>query len=967
MRVPFALLLFALMPSAVLADVSDYIGRPIASVRLMTEGHETTDPALLHVVETVAGAPLSMVQVRESIVHLFSLGQFEDVRADAALEGGRVVLRYDLVPIHPITRVRFEGHTDRPGIDTGTLQRALTDRFGVTPPAGRTADMVQVVTNLLAQQGYRRATVTPSVQIEHAPERALVTLTIDPGARTTVGTVEIVGTPSVARDEFLRRLGLVAGAPFEREALDARIDRYVEERRRSGYYEVKVTPTITFDDDERTAQVTLVVNPGPHVRVVFAGDPLPSDVRADLVPVQREGSVDEDLLEDSTGRIEDYLRNNGYRDARAPHTRERSDGELVITFTIRRGPQYRVGSLEITGNSVIARAEFEGGLRLREGQPFSDSRLDADASLIEDLYRRRGYASAKVQPAAVPHPTANPSAPVPVDVRLDVLEGAQSFVDSVSFAGTRGISEAELRSKIGLQPGAPYVPGQLAADRDAIAATYADRGYENATVTPVPEFSADNTRVRITFSVSEGPQVFVDHVLIAGNVRTASSAIEQQLQLKAGDPLSLSKINDSQRRLLGLGLFRRARIDELRHGDESRRDLLVTVEESPPSTVGYGFGGEGRLLQVPSSTEGGTPAQRLQIAPRAFTQYSRRNLFGKAQSINLFASVSVPLNQTTASGGLPEYQFLGTYREPRLFDTPTDGLLNVTVEQQIRSSFTFRRDIGTAQVSRRLARGLFVTGAYQIQRTELLVVNVTDQNISQLIGRLFSKTPLRLSGFTASVIRDTRNDQANPTDGQYFSVNGQFDAVGIGSEVGFAKSFFRAQTFRTLPHSNGIVFAANASLGLAEEFDRNVPIPEPERFFAGGDTTNRGFALDTLGVRHDPPDTNVDTIDSNGFPIGGNATVILNGELRVPVRGGLSVVGFVDSGNVYQRVAQLNLGELRSAVGFGIRYQSPFGPLRVDLGFKTHVNTFSCGTDTEPLKMCPESRPALQISFGQAF
>ncbi len=134
-----------------------------------------------------------------------------------------------------------------------------------------------------------------------------------------------------------------------------------------------------------------------------------------------------------------------------------------------------------------------------------------------------------------------------------------------------------------------------------------------------------------------------------------------------------------------------------------------------------------------------------------------------------------------------------------------------------------------------------------------------------------------------------------------------------------------------------------------------MPIPEPERFFAGGDTTNRGFALDSLGVRHEPPNVAVDTIDPvNGLPIGGNATVIFNGELRVPVTGGLSVVGFADSGQVFQRASQMALGELRSALGFGIRYQSPFGPLRIDLGFKTSL-------------LDNESRPALHISFGQAF
>ena len=100
--------------------------------------------------------------------------------------------------------------------------------------------------------------------------------------------------------------------------------------------------------------------------------------------------------------------------------------------------------------------------------------------------------------------------------------------------------------------------------------------------------------------------------------------------------------------------------------------------------------------------------------------------------------------------------------------------------------------------------------------------------------------------------------------------------------------------------------------GMAAEFDTTNPIPEPERFFAGGDTTVRGFALDTLGVRHNPTDAQSDTIDKNGFPIGGNATVILNGELRVPFRGGLSVVSFFDTGNVFQCVSQLNVTDLRN-------------------------------------------------------
>jgi outer membrane protein insertion porin family len=233
-------------------------------------------------------------------------------------------------------------------------------------------------------------------------------------------------------------------------------------------------------------------------------------------------------------------------------------------------------------------------------------------------------------------------------------------------------------------------------------------------------------------------------------------------------------------------------------------------------------------------------------------------------------------------------------------------------------------------------------------------VNKDDPTLPSLIRRLFSDEPLRLSSFSSSVIHDTRDDGVNPTSGHYLSANGQVAAVAIGSQVGFAKSFLTAQGFHMLNASSGIVLAGNARLGTAAEFNTANPIPEPERFFAGGDTSVRGFALDRLGIRHDPADPSRDTIDPNGFPIGGNATVILMGEARVPVRSGISVVGFFDTGNVFQRLNQLDVSELRSAVGFGVRYKSPFGPLRVDVGFKTHVEAL-------------ESRPALHISFGQAF
>ena len=126
------------------------------------------------------------------------------------------------------------------------------------------------------------------------------------------------------------------------------------------------------------------------MRVVFDGDSFPGDKR-ELVPVEREGSVDEDLLEDSTARIEDALKSQGYKDARAPHERADSNGELVITFRVARGQQYRIGRVTFDGNASLPQTDLAPALRIREGQPFSQASLEAEAASIEDVYRRSGF------------------------------------------------------------------------------------------------------------------------------------------------------------------------------------------------------------------------------------------------------------------------------------------------------------------------------------------------------------------------------------------------------------------------------------------------------------------------------------------------------------------------------------------------------------------------------------------------
>jgi outer membrane protein assembly complex protein YaeT len=844
----------------------------------------------------------------------------------------------------------------------GELRRAVVDRYGTSPPLGRINELALIIADVLRQRGYREAKAAPRVDIEDRSARATLIFTVEPGPRTTVGDVSVVGTPMMSQDEFLDQLGLAAGVPYEPEALNARIAAYVDARRARGHYQAQVTPAASFADDGRVANLTLTVDPGPLVRVVFRGDPLPGDARDELVPIEREGSADEDLLEDSSNRIEAFLHAQGYRDARAPHTRQEADGELLIAFDVRKGPQYRVGPVEVAGGASLDLPDLRSALRTRTGEPFTDVNLDADVTAIESVYRSRGFAGARVQADPRPQAAIAGGAQIPVAVSILITEGVRTVVGTVRIEGNESVPDASLRQVLSLQPGSAYYDTQLRRDLDALQLEYANRGYRMAIVQAQPGFSADRSEANLVFVVREGPQVFVDHVIIAGNVRTSTETIERELQLKPGDPLSLEAAYESQRRLAALQLFRRApQLTEIRHGDETRRDLLVTVEEAEPTTLGFGGGIEGRVRVVDSELEGGAAQQKFELAPRAFVDVTRRNLFGTNRSASLFGSLSLHPGRLSSSSRvgyeLAEYRVLGTFREPRVFDSAVDGVVSGTIEQQIRSSFSFARRGVSAQASRRLTRYVGLSGGYRLERTRLLESEV-DPADRPLIDRVF--TQVRLSSFSVQTFYDTRDDPVDARRGEYFSANTQLAARRIGSEVGFLKSFFTAQLFRPIGGSRGSVIAAQARLGVANGFPRDVvgtvngesvvitgveDLPEPERFFAGGDATVRGFALDTLGR----PETIKD-----GFPIGGNAETIFNVELRGPVYGGVQGVGFVDTGNVFARADDIDFGLLRTALGFGVRYRSPVGPIRFDVGFKVHP---------EP----GERSSAWFISFGQAF
>jgi outer membrane protein assembly complex protein YaeT len=845
----------------------------------------------------------------------------------------------------------------------------VTDRFGESPPVGRAEDAARLLEDFYAQNGHPWAKVTPLLEERHDPDRTLLTFQIDAGPEAKIRNVEIDGETRLARQAFLAKLHGSPGDPYLSSQLRRHLDDYVQDLRKRGFFLATASFQPTEVREAASVDLTITVETGPVVTVRFEGDRLPQDRLNTLVPIEKEGSVEEDLLEDSEARIEDYLRQQGYWKAEVAYRREEGDGTLTVVFEVKRGLVYRVASdVEIRGNSAIPTSEIRPLVPFKPGTVFVDAQLTAAATAIRTLYLQRGFASAEVKPAAN---ETDPPQPGEGAIRSEIVivEGPRTVVRSVDITGNTALSDQELLARVQVKAGQPFYAPQTIVDRDALVLEYLNLGYASATVEPIQKRSEDSTEVDLVYHIQEGPQTIVDHILVVGNRTTDPRVVIRELQFQSGQPLGLDSLFESQRRLTALGLFRRVRITELRDGGGNRRDVLITVEESPRTTIGYGGGVEG--MQVLRATgPGGEAEEHLEFAPRGFFEATRRNLGGKNRSVSFYARASLrpqtsPDPEREDSGiGLNEYRVVGTYLQPRFFGP---NILTVTgaVERGIRSSFNFTRQGVNVDVVRRVTNTIRVSGRYSFGTTRTFD-EVFNEEEQAAIDRLFPR--VRLSGFSGAVVRDTRDDLLNPESGTFVSGETSMAARALGGEVGFVKTYLQGFWFRRLPGQRRIVFATRTALGLADGFPREAQptdesgnpieappiviedLPASERFFAGGDTTIRGFALDTVGAP--------DTITPRGFPTGGNAVLIMNGELRVPVWRDFGAAVFVDGGNVFRRVTQFDIGELRGSVGFGVRYRSPIGPVRVDLGFKL---------DRREIGGRLESRTALHFSFGQAF
>ena len=952
---------------ALAAGVEEFVDKPVVAVDLVSDGRPLRDDAVMAMVETRVGAPLSMRQVRESVAHLFSLGRFENIEvAGSELDGG-VALRYVLATLQLIERIEVDG---RPGLSAAELRRAVTDAHGPAFRVDQAPAVAETLRRYYRERGFLSAAV--ETRVERRRGRPELRVVARPGSRVRIDRFTVRGVSATMYPLILNRLGLERGMPYDSRDIERRLRDYETELHRHRFYEARLDHEIEVMDGGGLVDLVLDVRQGPRITVELAGDALPDADLDALVPIERERSVDEDLLEDADRRIADLLHDRGYRDAVVTHAREASGEGLSLVFTAERGRLYRVERVAFDGNTAVPASELAPLVTVEPDSPLVMRELDVSAALVAEHYRRLGYAAVRVEPR-IAELGQDGAAVARVLCTIAIDEGPQATVRSVTVEGSTFRTSDDLVAMMESQVGGAYFARDVAADRDRIHTLYLDAGYDRAVVAVEPRFDDSLTAVDLLYRIAEGPQTLVEHILIAGNETIGSAAIRQELALEEGQPLGLAAVAETRRRLNALGLFRRIDIREFSHGRRDLRDVVVVVEEAAATRLAYGGGFEvsQRLRRQTDAGRGVSQAvEQLEFAPRGFVQIGRRNLWGKNRSIDLFTRVSVRRQndpvlfapaERDSGFGFNEYRVLGTYTEPRAFGLAWDLYVTGFVEEAIRPGFDLFSRGFNAETRGQMTPNLSTSVAYSWGKNDTSNVQLNPEDVP-LVDRLFEK--VRLSSFSGSLVRDTRDDLVDPTEGEVLSVDARVAARAIGSEVGFAKAFTQAFIYRRMPGARRIVLAAGVRIGLAVGFPRgevgSYPLlPISERFFAGGDTTVRGFAFDRLGI---PAGQLGATIDHDGFPQGGNAVVILNSEVRVPVTRDLGVVGFLDGGNVYDHVSNISLGRIRGGIGFGVRYASPVGPIRVDLGFKLDRQELGSGPNREK-----ERLTALHISIGQAF
>jgi outer membrane protein insertion porin family len=951
-----------------------YEGQNVSAVSLIANPHRDLEQ-LGPVVTQKAGEPYSQAKIAESVEALQQAGKFPKVQVNVVPEIAGLRVNFLLEPAYYLGVVEFPG-AGKFFSYTRLLQVVdLPDEDPYDPSRLPTAE--KALTKFLQRNGYFQAKLQAHTRIDDAHELVSVSFDTEIGKQARIATVRIEGPDDPESRRLLKsarslRARFTGGLLKKGKAYEpSRISAATSLMKKTLSKQHRLVASVhenppEYDPPTNTVNVSFHVEAGPVVKVQLVGARLSvipflaNHREKKLIPISSEGAVDQDLVDEGQRNLTDYFQKKGFSDVKVTASIQRQPDEILVVYQIDRGRKHKVGRILIHGNDAISSEELMAQVAVKKSHiwthgSLSQKLLKQSADNIASLYRDRGYEEIKVASHAAVHEEK-------VDVEFDVEEGSQTIVSAVAVSGNRSIATTQLVAPKGFQirEGAPYSPRKLTEDRNRISATYLNRGYLNAAVkaTPTP-LPGDPHHVSVAYAVTENQLVRVDEVVYLGQRVTRVPLIARTAQIPTESPMRRGELLEAESRLYDLNIFDWSSVGPRRPiTDQQNETALVKVHEAKRNEITYGLGFEvsHRGGNVPSGTValpggGGTiglgnnkiaPSQSTFASPRGLVEFSRRNMRGLGET----ASASILLARL-------DQKVLADYAQPHFFGSNWSSLTSISGERN-RENPLFTAALGDVsfQLERLVSRkyNTRLQMRYDFNKTVLSHLLVPDLVLNQDRNVL-------LSTFSTSLIRDTRDKPLDAHRGDFATVNVGITPTALGSSANFAKLFGQYAYYKPV---KSLVFANSIRVGLASPFAGSF-VPTSQLFFSGGGTSLRGFPIDEAGPQRLVPFCNV-LQNQTGcvnvtVPVGGKELFILNSEARFPL--GISKllggVIFYDGGNVYSAINLRNfVDNYSNTVGIGLRYSTPIGPVRIDVG--------------RNLNQVPGINPTqYYITIGQAF
>ena len=870
-----ALILVLLVPWFVHAE-QQYYGTRVAHLAL--SGSESQ--ADLEVLQIHPGDLITAENIRSSLQALYNTGHYSYVEVDATPDAnGGTDLTFNVHTNFFFSTIRLEPENllDRPL--SGYFRLPYGERFTTSA----IDKIVQDTADLLKSEGYFEAAITPQYHLEEATHLAFVTLSVVPGVKAKVGTLRVHGgVQTFSQKELLDAFNLKNGDEYSATKVDKGLTNIRTKFSDLGFLNTKVTADRTYQKATNTVDVDIMVEPGQFTLVETRGFKVSKKRLRELVPVFEEGAVDPDLVEEGRTQILKHTQQEGYFDAvvESETISAPLDNAIQINYSIQPNMKHEIFSVAIEGNQHFTTDEIRRRMKVRKRELlnpsfFSTEALNEDVRTIEAMYRNAGFEGTVVKGnyGEVNHK---------INITIEIQEGKQLPIDFLTILGNSAISEEELRKAIQLKEGDVYTPVVVDQARATITQYYYARGFADARVERTVERVESNNGVRVTFQITEGKPYTIGNIIVAGNTLTKEKIIHRNSRLYPDTPYNPEAVLEGQQRLYATGLFSRVDIVTLAETRPGMRDLLIQVEDAKPIVLTYGIG-----------------YQEFERA-RGTVEISHNNLFGLNRSLSL-----------RVRGSGRERLAQSTFREPRLFNHDLDGFASAFVEHTEQPSYTANRVDFSLQTLKRFspAKNFLFTMGYQ-------VANLEDIRVNPLKDKLPAERGIfHIARLGTSYIQDRRDDPLNPTTGSFNTTTFQLASRAFGSQLNFTSLYNMYSVYMPVPRG---VLATSVRVGWNHPYGRTTALPPTERYFAGGSTTLRGFSFD------------------DAVPEGGYAMTIANIEYRTPLNivpiKGLGGALFYDTGNVFPNISGIHLSEFTHTAGFGLRYQTPLGPVRVDVG-----------------------------------